>query len=344
MNKFVDAYYKTSGVTKIPKRALVLINEELYQLYKKPKKDKGKAIPTMTDFDPKAVMQADLIYLPDDDGYKYALGCVDISTGFTDAEPLRERDAKSVLAAFKKIRARPPLKDAPTYILQCDSGSEFKSVFATYVKSLGVSIRYGVAGRSRMQAFVESRNKTIGQALFHRMTAQEILTDEQSKHWVKRLPIVIKAINAYQKTKKKKTLPNQPYIQKNTVMLSIGQAVRVILDKPRDVATDKKLFGTFRATDIRWSTKLSKVTNIIIDNNNPILYQVDNKRSPAYTYNQLLPVDEDNIKAPPAVDVMEGTPSQYVVYKIIDKKKEKNKIYYRIVWKGYPLERFYLGG
>ena len=119
-------------------------------------------------------------------------------------------------------------------------------------------------------------------------------------------------------------------------MLSIGQPVRVMLDKPRDAATDKKLFGTFRATYIRWSTKLSKVTNIIIDNNNPILYQVDNKRSPAYTYNQLLPVDEDNIRPPPAVDVMEGTPSQYVVYKIIDKKKEKSKIYYRIVWKGYP--------
>ena len=53
MNKFVEAYYKTSGVTKIPKRALVLKDEELYQLYKKPTKDKGKAIPTMTDLTPK---------------------------------------------------------------------------------------------------------------------------------------------------------------------------------------------------------------------------------------------------------------------------------------------------
>ena len=78
---------------------------------------------------------------------------------------------------LKKIRYRAPLKDAPTFVLQTDSGVEFKGVFATYVKKLGVAIRYGVPGRSRMlQALVESRNKTIGQALFHRMSAQEILT------------------------------------------------------------------------------------------------------------------------------------------------------------------------
>ena len=89
-------------------------------------------------------------------------------------------------------------------MLQTDSGAEFKGVFATYVKKLGVAMRYGVPGRSRQQALVESRNKTIGQALFHRMSAQEILTDEQSNHWVKRLPVVLKVINEYQKERQKK--------------------------------------------------------------------------------------------------------------------------------------------
>ena len=194
-------------------------------------------------------------------------------------------------------------------------------------------------GRSRQQALVESRNKTIGQALFHRMSAQEILTDEQSNHWVKRLPVVLKVINAHQKDRAKKKVSNSPFIPKDTVMLSIGQPVRVQLDKPIDIVSYKRLHGDFRATDIRWSRKISKVTNIIIDDNNPILYQVDNKHSPAYTYNQQQVVDVDNLEDPPASEVMEGTPSQYIVKEIVDKKKEKNKIYYRIRWKGYPLEK-----
>lgn len=146
--RLIGDYYKTSGLAKIPKKADILKNEELYQLYKRPAKDKG----------------------------------------LTDAVPLKERDANTVLEAYKKIRSRQPLKDAPTYILQTDSGSEFKGVFAKHLKSLGIYIRYGKPGRSRQQAFVESRNKTIGQALFHRMLGQEILTDEQSNSWVKHLP------------------------------------------------------------------------------------------------------------------------------------------------------------
>ena len=42
---------------------------------------------------------------------------------------------------LKTIRGRAPLKDAPTYVLQTDSGAEFKGVFATYVKKLGVAMR-----------------------------------------------------------------------------------------------------------------------------------------------------------------------------------------------------------
>ena len=44
---FIDDYYKTMGLKKIPKpRGDVLKHQELYQLYKTPKKDtKGKNMP-----------------------------------------------------------------------------------------------------------------------------------------------------------------------------------------------------------------------------------------------------------------------------------------------------------
>ena len=55
--------------------------------------------------------------------------CVDINTGYTDPEPIKERDAESTLKAFKKITSREPLKDAPKYVLQTDGGSEFRGVY-----------------------------------------------------------------------------------------------------------------------------------------------------------------------------------------------------------------------
>ena len=146
-NTFITDYYKTSGLKKIPKRADVLKHEELFQLYKKPKKDKKGEVAHMNAIEPKAVLQADVLYLPDDNGYKYALVCVDVGSGYTDAEPLRERDAKAVLDAYKKITSREPLKGCPHYILQTDNGSEFHSVFATYIKKKGILQRYGKAGR-----------------------------------------------------------------------------------------------------------------------------------------------------------------------------------------------------
>ena len=339
MNKFIEQYYTDSGIVKIPHRAKVLKDQELYQLYKKPKKDHGQEIPHMQDIKPKAILQADLLYLPEDGGYKYALVVVDISTGYTDAEPLKTREAATVLAAFKKITNREPLKGCPTYLLQCDNGVEFKGVFAKYIQSLGVGIRYGKVGRSRQQSYVEQRNKVIGQALFHTMIAQELLTEEECKNWTKRLKVVIKALNAYIKERKPVVVPakSTPYIPKGTILLSVGQPVRIMLDKPEDTF-GKKLHGTFRSSDIRFERKISHISNIIIDDNEPVLYQVDGNQSPAYTYNQLQPVDVDKLEAPVGKLVVEGTPSTYIVQAIKGKRKEKNKIEYLVEWKGYPLK------
>ena len=341
----ITEYYKTSGIHRIPKRAEVLKNEELFQLYKKPKKDVKTEIAHMNDIEPKAVLQADLLYLPDDKGYKYALVCVDVGSGYTDAEPLKERDATAVLNAYKKITNREPLKGSPHFILQTDSGSEFRGVFATYIKKQGVYQRYGKVGRSRQQAFAEQRNKVIGQALFTRMLGQELLTDVEDTQWTNHLKNVIKYYNIFQKNKnkeKKKNVDKAPYIPKDTVLLSIGQPVRVMLDKPVDTF-ERKLIGNFRATDIRWSRKISYISNIIIDNGQPALYQLDNQKTPAYTINQLQPIDEKNIREPPGYLTVEGDLANYtfIVKNIVDKRKIKNKIEYLIRWKGYPDRKDY---
>jgi hypothetical protein len=150
-------------------------------------------------------------------------------SGYTDAVPLKERDAKAVLDAYKKITSRKPLKGCPHYILQTDNGSEFHGVFATYIKKKGILQRYGKVGRSRQQAFVEELNKVIGQALFTRMSVigQGILTDVEDTQWTNHLKCVIKYYNLFQRednTHNKKNVVIAPYVPKGTCYATFYRA------------------------------------------------------------------------------------------------------------------------
>ena len=60
----------------------------------------------------------------------------------------------------------------------------------------GVKIQRGQAGNHRSQAFVERANKTLSERLFSFQYAQEMVMDERSRKWVKRLPQVLKAMNS----------------------------------------------------------------------------------------------------------------------------------------------------
>ncbi len=80
MSDFYDSYFSVKkSKAKAPK---VLDN-----LYKVPKKDFGLDAPKFLDDQPHEIHQADILFLPDDNGYKYALVVVDDATRSTDAEP-----------------------------------------------------------------------------------------------------------------------------------------------------------------------------------------------------------------------------------------------------------------
>ena len=286
---------------------------------------------------------------------------VDVATGETDGEPFKiagkDNNKKTipqpepVLEAFKKIINRKPLKGFQQhgYILQCDNGQEFKGVFKKYVNdTLHVRIRYGLAGRSRQQAYAESRNKSIGRALFHKMTQEELITGQTNTEWVDYLPTVIKAINKYLAHRKKPKPSHTPYITKKTILLDIGQEVRLALNKPKS-ALGRNLSGNFRATDIRWDMEPKKITNIIINDDQPPLYQVDNMAT-AYTRNQLQPITTTEHRLPENPNLLKLIPNKtnpkkqeyentFIVYKIKGKKKSGNRVYYQVQWKGFPQEK-----
>ena len=75
---------------------------------------------------------ADLLYLPDDDGYKYLLVMTDVITHAFDIEPIKNKESATVLKAMKDIFKRKYLKK-PKASLRTDNGTEFKGVFHKYL-------------------------------------------------------------------------------------------------------------------------------------------------------------------------------------------------------------------
>ena len=301
-------FKKIQSNLKITKEGETNIIESLY---KYPKKDKGRQIPHYKNggADPNQVYSADLLFMPNDKGYIYLLVCVDTITGITDAIPIKDKDAETVLNAFKTMFAKGVLP-MPKWSIQVDDGGEFKSVVKKYFDEHGVLVRYGKVERSRQQAMAENRNKIIAKALFQKQVGQEILTKQTSTEWVDDVQLVLDSINEYEKEQyqinKKKADKREaqgkslPYLDKNQPILAIGTKVRLKLVKPVGVLGEK-LMGQFRATDIKWETTISTITNIILTPDQPIMYQVD-KQTPAYTFNQMQVVDRN--EKPPSQELL----------------------------------------
>jgi Chromo (CHRromatin Organisation MOdifier) domain len=319
-----------------------LKNQELYNLYQKPKKETKVESPHYNfAYSKNYNHQADLLFLPEDKGYKYALVITDIATKLSDAEPLKDKTSLGIKKAMEKIYSRGILK-VPDSITM-DPGKEFKGDLIPYMKKNKIVYKYGKPGRHRQLSVVERTNQYLAKGLLLRMTAQELLTGEPSREWVDDLPNFITYINK-KRSDEPPELPKKPTpvcSGDDCKLLDIGTKVRTQLDNPIDVATDKRVHGRFRVTDIRWDPVIRIIKNILLLPSQPPLYQLDDKNKDnqidtlaAYTKKQLQVVPE-NEQAPPK-SVIRGKPDSYVAEKIIGKKKMKNRIYYKIKWKGFP--------
>ena len=72
-----------------------------------PKKDVGQEQPHTPRHYPKDYKhQCDLLYLPHDNGKKYALVVVDVGTRICDAQPMAERKPKDTIRALEAIYKR----------------------------------------------------------------------------------------------------------------------------------------------------------------------------------------------------------------------------------------------
>ena len=310
-------------------------------LMKKPKADKkGSTMPHFTTNLPKDDRhQADTLYLPNDNGYKYALVVVDVGTRIIDAEPLKNRDSLAAAEALAKIYKRKIL--SPPIVITCDQGVEFKSEFKKYCNKNNIFVRYGKKYRHRQTALAEKANARISRPLFKRMLEEEVLTEKTSRQWVSQLPKVVKQLN--EERKKIKLDPESDTYDchgDDCDLLEQGTKVRVILDAPVDFVTEDRQHGyAFRHTDTRWSKTKHTITKTFILPGQPPMYCVDDDENTAYTKAQLLVVDEKKEKKPDKAKILPITKKKgadvYNVDEILDKKKIKGTLHYLVSWKGF---------
>lgn len=266
------------------------VNSLVKSLMKRPKLETGLEMPKNQVFEPNRYQQADLLFMPDDNGYKYILTVADVHNKHIDAEALQDKEPKTVIKGLKKIYSRPQL-DFPD-VLQTDAGTEFKGAVNDYLKENQVWHKTAQAGRHRQQAIVEKANGKLAKYLFIRQTEQELKTGEPSTEWVDDLGDVVKYINTSAPKPITKPIRNDVILTKyNKDIIPMGAKVRILLDNPKG-ALGEKLHGTFRITDIRWDKTPRTITNIIFSDGFPPLYVVDDNNRVTYTRNQIQEIPE----------------------------------------------------
>ncbi|MDR3597024.1 transposase family protein [Clostridium sp.] len=290
--KDIDQYYTDYHPMNVEDRKH-LEDEILYQIFKKPR-EKKKDMPHILPCKPGHTQQADLLFLPNDKGFRYALVVVDVGSRLCDAVPLRFKTAQSVLTAIKKMYDRNILK-IPEYRIQVDAGTEFQGAFKKYFLDNGIDVRVAQTNRHRQVALVEARNKQIAVPIFARQAATELVTGKVSKEWISFLPEVIKEINTRFEVKDPMKHANKAeYVcnGNNCNILENGTKVRYMLDYPVHAHNEKKLDSKFRATDIRYSIKPTTISHVVLQRGNPPMYSLKGRKA-LYTRQQLLLVSEN---------------------------------------------------
>lgn len=327
------------------------MNTIVDNLLKTPKKDNRANTPKTQVSIPNFSQQADLLYLPNDRGYKYALVVVDLGSKLIDAVPLKTKKPSGILEGFKTIYKRGVL-NKPVQ-LELDNGSEFKGVFKQWADKNGINLWYKKPGRHRQQAVVERANQLLGNAIHKRMLSEEVLTNKHAVAWVSVLPDFVKELNIARRDsidflqcerrsqrKQRKSSDNLQCSGDSCILLEEGTKVRVQLDNPIDYVTRNKVQGRFRSADIKWDPTIRTIVSVILKPNQPPLYLLNslNESKPyesiGYTKNQLQVVPDD--EQLPSEDVIIGTDEYYIPEKILDKTKINGRIHYLIKWKGYP--------
>ena len=300
---------KASGVSTEAAREW-LFKQAIWQIYIPGPKKVPRPTAGGTELKPNEIHQADLLYLPHDKGYKYALTVIDVASRYKEAEPLKTKYASEVAGAFEKIYSGRGGLSWPK-LLQVDAGREFMGKTSELMKKRGVRVRVGEPGNHRAQGVVERFNRTLAEQLFPHQYAQEMISEGRSSEWVKQLPAVVKNLN---NTVTRLVTGGEGEGMKPVDAIKLD----VVSLKPalpagseRAVGLDEKKIGSDvtvrylyaageqeggthrRATDPIWSMKIYNIDRAITKADQPVLYYLDGGPLRSFVREELLIVSPD---------------------------------------------------
>ena len=192
------------------------------------------------------------------------------------------KDSGEISKCFSKIYSR---RLSWPGVLVVDSGREFMGNVTRLMNQHGVSIQRGQAGNHRSQAFVERANKTLSERLFSHQYAQEMTGggggDGRSREWVKRLPLVLKAMNSEPTRLIGKDpssalglgqvdVKGESYkrpVGMEEVRLPPGVLVRYLYAPGEGEGGERR-----RATDPIWSLGVYDLVRSVVSSDQPVLY------------------------------------------------------------------------
>jgi len=302
------------------------------ELYKRPRKLLKGDYAKYSYIKPDYEIEIDLLTLPDDKGYKYALVVADVGSRKVDAEPLKNKEAKTVLEGLMTIFNRGHVKK-PKKQIDFDRGTEFKGVFKKFMKDNNLIAKKSVANKKHHNPLAEAINGVIGEFLFKRMAREEVQNKKTNKSWVKYLNVIVNKLNktafirrvAPPKNENPKTVDNKDV----RLAFEIGDVVRIKKEVPTTIVDERQLFGKIRRTDPKWSSNTYKVVNVLMYPQQPVRYQIDDGKDTIYYEKELQKSNYQGIDDP------NNPKNMYVVEKLIDKRKEGRIIQFLVKWKGY---------
>ena len=245
-----------------------LLKQPIYQIYLPP----PKYIPMpnaafKSSLNLNEIHQADILYLPHDGNYKYALTIVDIATRYKCAIPLKNKTAKATKEGFD-IAYTNVLK--PPNQLQVDKGKEFLGGLDKHFPNTKI-----ITGGKTLVSVVERFNRTLAEHIFLHQYFNEVDSKDRDTKWVDRLPNILRDLNN-KYTRLIKMSPNDavkkqfdikqysskpiPQNYKPLSKLHVGDKVRYLYRNGEAENDTKK-----RATDPNWSLTTYKIKKVVRD-------------------------------------------------------------------------------
>ncbi|MDR3547408.1 MAG: DDE-type integrase/transposase/recombinase [Candidatus Pacebacteria bacterium] len=224
-------------------------------------------------------------------GINFLLCVVDIWTRYAWVVPLKNKEAKTVLAAFQTVMENEQDPIHPQ-VLMSDNGSEFKNTkFRAFLKENNIKPSYAEPGDHHRMGIVERFNKTIRARLTTYMTAFK------TKKYIDKLPKLVRNYNTSPHSALGGSTPSNPSeakikdrIDRKEFQAAMEQRVFEVGDKVRSMK-NKVMFE--KGAQPKWSLSVHTIVAAVGHKR----YELDNGKT--YLYYQLKPTEGLDEFVPP---------------------------------------------